>query len=131
MNSLPPSGPTTSWWATIYSADGDKAIATQKNGSLYYFARDRLGSTRALVNTGGSIVEMYHYSAFGAVYNVDANGVDTAHTSGGLTAVLYTGQVWDAESRLPKAGCTTIATATTIPAWGASWPATPPATATG
>ncbi|MFA6135142.1 MAG: RHS repeat-associated core domain-containing protein, partial [Phycisphaerae bacterium] len=38
-------------------------------------------------------------SAFGAVYNVDANGVDTAHTPG-LTAVLYTGQVWDAESGL-------------------------------
>ncbi|MFA6135147.1 MAG: RHS repeat-associated core domain-containing protein [Phycisphaerae bacterium] len=89
-----------SWWATIYSSDGDKAIATRKSDdSLYYFARDRLGSTRALVNTGGSIVEMYHYSAFGAVYNVDANGVDTAHTPG-LTAVLYTGQVWDAESGL-------------------------------
>jgi RHS repeat-associated protein len=64
----------------------DKLRQTSSAGTLY-FTQDHLGSTRALTDTSGNVVESVNYDSFG-------NGAST------LSRYGFTGREWDAEANL-------------------------------
>jgi RHS repeat-associated protein len=64
----------------------EKLRQTGSSGTLY-FSHDYLGSTRALTDTSGNVVESISYDSFG-------NGAST------LSRYGYTGREWDADANL-------------------------------
>lgn len=64
----------------------DKLRQTGSSGTLY-FSQDHLGSTRALTDASGNMVESVNYESFG-------NGAST------LSRYGYTGREWDADTNL-------------------------------
>jgi RHS repeat-associated protein len=64
----------------------DKLRQTSSAGTVY-FTQDHLGSTRALTDSSGSVVENVNYDSFG-------NGVSS------LTRYGYTGREWDGDANL-------------------------------
>jgi RHS repeat-associated protein len=64
----------------------DKLRQTSSTGTVY-FTQDHLGSTRALTDASGNVVENINYDSFG-------NGSST------LSRYGYTGREWDAEANL-------------------------------
>ncbi|HYG83051.1 MAG TPA: RHS repeat-associated core domain-containing protein, partial [Pyrinomonadaceae bacterium] len=65
----------------------DDKLRQMGNAGTYYFVQDHLGSTRALTDGGGDVVENVSYDSFG-------NGAST------LTRYGYTGREWDADAAL-------------------------------
>jgi RHS repeat-associated protein len=64
----------------------DKLRQTSSSATLY-FSQDHLGSTRALTDSSGNVVESVSYDSFG-------NGAST------LSRYGYTGREWDADANL-------------------------------
>jgi RHS repeat-associated protein len=64
----------------------DKLRQTSSAGTVY-FTQDHLGSTRALTDSSGNVVESVNYDSFG-------NGASS------LTRYGYTGREWDADANL-------------------------------
>jgi RHS repeat-associated protein len=64
----------------------DKLKQTSSSATLY-FSQDHLGSTRALTDSSGNVVESVSYDSFG-------NGAST------LSRYGYTGREWDADANL-------------------------------
>jgi RHS repeat-associated protein len=75
----------------ITGPDGLPVEQIDSNNNVQYFVLDHLGSTRALLNSDGSIAGTYTYSTFGAV---------TSHTGSATTPLTFAGQYADTESNL-------------------------------
>jgi RHS repeat-associated protein len=77
----------------------DSKIASQ-TGS-YFYLKDALGSIIDIVDSSGSIVQHYAYSAFGKILKIlDGSGNDISTNPVVEPYFTYTGREWDAESGL-------------------------------
>src|SRR5205085_9678842 len=65
----------------------DDKIRQTSSSSTLYFSKDHLGSTRALTDSSGNVIESVSYDSFG-------NG------SSSLTRYGYTGREWDSDANL-------------------------------
>lgn len=65
--------------------------------AIYYYHKDGLGSTAALTNSIGEVVEIYKYGAYGEVEITDASGALLENSAAG-NPFLYTGQFFDSET---------------------------------
>lgn len=74
---------------SLRGAGGDEAI--------YYYHKDGLGSTAALTDKNGAVVERYKYGPYGEPEITDANGVLLEESALGNNH-LYTGQIYDPET---------------------------------
>lgn len=67
--------------------------ATRLNtGTWYYLLRDHIGSTRAVANESGTVLERYNYDAYGRLTTSPANFTLVRN---GTIRYLYTGQEYD------------------------------------
>jgi RHS repeat-associated protein len=71
-------------------ANGER-IARDTSGTVYYYLKDHLGSTRAMVDQNGVILARYNYYAYGE----EMNSIITVGTD-----YKYTGKEYDEESGL-------------------------------
>ncbi|MCG8550069.1 MAG: hypothetical protein MI799_06685, partial [Desulfobacterales bacterium] len=84
-----------------FGGDVDDPILMEYDGQDYYFARDRLGSIRAVTDSTGALVESYEYSPFGLMKIFDNQGQDITATGSTIgNPYGYTGRRWDGESGL-------------------------------
>ena len=72
----------------------------RSEGSLnvYYYHKDGLGSTTALTNKAGEVVETYQYGAYGEPEIHDGTNGALLEASAIGNNHLYTGQIYDAET---------------------------------
>jgi len=70
---------------------GDDLVRMDRGSGVYYYLYDGLGSTRQLVNTGGSVTDGYSYDAFG-------EGLSHSPSSGVLNPFLFNAQQFDTAS---------------------------------
>lgn len=74
----------------VYAYGSDLIDQRQtSSGTVHFFLTDGLGSTRALLNTSGTVTDQYTYDAYG----------NTIASSGSSTPnrYLYTGEQWDSD----------------------------------
>ena len=69
-----------------YTYGGGKRIALEKDGGIYYYHPDRLGSVRLITDEDGRVLKRCNYTAFGSVLS-DSGTFDNDY--------LYTSQVID------------------------------------
>ena len=81
----------------LYGNDIDEALQLKRGSSVYYYHTNHLGSTMALSDAAGAIVERVDYDAYGQPTFFDADGNVLAQSSIG-NAILFTGREYDAES---------------------------------
>ena len=81
----------------LYGNDIDEALQMTKGSAVYYYHANHLGSTMALSDADGTIVERVDYDAYGQPTFFDAEGSVMAQSSIG-NAILFTGREYDAES---------------------------------
>lgn len=81
----------------LYGNDIDEALQMKRGFSVYYYHTNHLGSTIALSDADGIIVERVDYDAYGQPTFFDADGNIMAQSSIG-NAILFTGREYDAES---------------------------------
>ena len=81
----------------LYGNDIDEALQMTKGSAVYYYHANHLGSTMALSDAAGAIVERVDYDAYGQPTFFDANGNTMAQSSIGNT-ILFTGREYDDES---------------------------------
>lgn len=81
----------------LYGNDIDEALQMTKGSAVYYFHTNHLGSTMALSDADGAIVERVDYDAYGQPTFFDADGNIIAQPSIDNT-ILFTGREYDAES---------------------------------
>lgn len=81
----------------LYGNDIDEALQMKRGSSVYYYHTNHLGSTMALSDAAGTIVELVDYDAYGQPTFSDADGNVLAHSYVG-NAILFTGREYDAES---------------------------------
>ena len=65
---------------------GDDLISQDRSGSVSYYHYDGLGSTRALSNGAGDVIDTYNYEAFGELLN---------STGSSDNSYLFTGEQFD------------------------------------
>lgn len=71
---------------------GDTTVARRdEHGATVYLLEDHLGSTRCVVDEGGAVLARYTYAPFGAPQLEEGQA---------QSALLYTGEQWDAEAEL-------------------------------
>jgi RHS repeat-associated protein len=83
----------------VYGNKLDEVVLMNRGGSSYYFHNDVIGSTLALTNTAGNVVESYRYDPYGAVTFFNGSGNPIA-SSAVNNSVLFTGRQYDVESGL-------------------------------
>lgn len=81
----------------LYGNVIDEVLQMTKGSAVYYYHTNHLGSTMALSNADGAIIERVDYNAYGQPAFFDANGNTIAQSSIG-NAILFTGREYDAES---------------------------------
>lgn len=81
----------------LYGNDIDEALQMTKGSAVYYYHTNHLGSTMALSDADGAIVERVDYDAYGQPTFFDVDGNALAQSSIG-NAILFTGREYDAES---------------------------------
>ncbi len=69
-----------------YGLVDGRLLSQHRGGVDSYYLHDAQGSTRALVDSAGTVTDTYHYSAFGEIY---------AQTGSTLNNYLYTSQQHD------------------------------------
>lgn len=70
---------------------GDDLVRMDRAGGIYYYLYDGLGSTRQLVNTGGTVTDGYYFDAFG-------EGLSRSPSSGVVNPFLFNAQQFDTAS---------------------------------
>lgn len=80
----------------IHAPGVDHPLAMWRGDKWYYFATDRLGSVRALLDAQGQVVERYRYTAYGLP--IAAEGTPAAISA--LHPFGFAGREFDAESGL-------------------------------
>ena len=78
----------------LYGNDIDEALQMKRSSSVYYYHTNHLGSTMALSDANGAIVERVDYDAYGQPTFSDADGNVLAQSSIG-NAILFTGREYD------------------------------------
>ena len=68
---------------------GDDLVRMDRGSGVYYYIYDGLGSTRQLVNTGGSVTDTWGYSALGEL---------ASHTGSTVNPFLFNAQQFDGTS---------------------------------
>ena len=81
----------------LYGNDVDEALQMKRGSSVYYYHTNHLGSTMALSDATGAIVERVDYDAYGQPTFFDPDGSVLAQSSIG-NAMMFTGREYDAES---------------------------------
>ena len=83
----------------IYGAQGLPLEQINRDGSVFWFHHDQLGSTRALTNSHRNVVGLYGYTLYGQrpLSNGDNDGDDGLPAK---TPLLFAGQYTDLESGL-------------------------------
>ena len=81
----------------LYGNGIDEALQMTKGSAVYYYHTNHLGSTMALSDANGAIVERVDYDAYGQPTFFDADGNKLAQSTVG-NAILFTGREYDAES---------------------------------
>jgi RHS repeat-associated protein len=72
-----------------------------RNGEIYYYIADALGSIRTLVDTMGYIRQMYEYNAFGEIVQVlDEEGAPIPINEAITNPYTFTGREYDPETGL-------------------------------
>jgi YD repeat-containing protein len=65
-------------------------------GEMFYYHCDELGSTLALTDAGGNVIERYDYDDFGQPFILSPDGVPTGETESGVgNPYLFHGLEWD------------------------------------
>jgi len=77
----------------VHGARVDELLTKISGTSAVYFHADGLGSTVALTDETGSVVESFTYDAFGAATIRNASGV-AIQTSGYQNRFMFTGREW-------------------------------------
>jgi RHS repeat-associated protein len=72
----------------------------ERDGEIYYFIPDALGSIRALVDTKGYIRQMYEYSSFGGIRVLDEEGSPISIKDAIPNPYTFTGREFDPETGL-------------------------------
>ena len=81
----------------LYGNDINEALQMKRGSSVYYYHTNHLGSTMALSDATGAIVERVDYDTYGQPTFFDADGNVLAQSYIG-NAILFTGREYDAES---------------------------------
>ena len=68
---------------------GDDLVRMNRGSGVYYYIYDGLGSTRQLVNTGGTVTDTWGYSAFGML---------ASHAGSTVNPFLFNAQQFDGAS---------------------------------
>jgi RHS repeat-associated protein len=85
----------------IHGPGIDEPISMWRNGEVYYYIPDALGSIRALVDTMGYIRQIYEYNAFGEIVQVlDEEGASIPIEDAIPNPYTYTGREFDPETGL-------------------------------
>lgn len=83
----------------VYSPRTDDVLMAWRGDDQYYFHKNRLGSTVAVTNASGAVVERYSYDAFGAPQFFAPNGAEISSSVIG-NDILFTGREYDSETGL-------------------------------
>ena len=83
----------------LYGNDIDEALQMKRGSVIHYYHTNHLGSTIALSDSGGVIVERIDYDVYGLPTFYDANGNVLTQNSVG-NVVLFTGREYDVESSI-------------------------------
>ncbi len=75
----------------------DEPLALDRGGQRYDYLSDALGSTLALADASGQVVERYAYDVFGSPAVFDGQGTPIAQSAFG-NRFLFTGREFDAET---------------------------------
>ena len=70
-------------------------VAEKTAAGIYYYLHDQLGSTVALTDSSGNVVNSYQYDPYGNV---------VSQTEGVANSVKWQGAIWDATTQLYKMG---------------------------
>ena len=79
----------------VYGQHVDDVVALDRGGQRYYTHRDALGSTAALTDAGGQVIERYLYDPYGKPFVTDAVGA-LRPASIVANPSLFTGRWYDA-----------------------------------
>lgn len=88
---------TTAYY--VYGLRLDEPVMMNRSGQDYYYHADILGSTAALTDSTGNLVESYIYNPYGKVTVYDEAGSPVAASVKG-NPYLFTGRRYDVESAL-------------------------------
>jgi RHS repeat-associated protein len=84
---------------TVTSAGAIAGVSTSPGH--FYFLKDALGSLTDIINSSGTVIQKYEYSAFGKIRSItDATGVDITSSPLLNAAFTFTGRELDDESGL-------------------------------
>ena len=83
----------------VYSPLTDDVLMVWRGDDKYYFHKNRLGSTVAVTNASGAVVERYSYDVFGAPKFFAPNGAERASSVIG-NDILFVGREYDRETGL-------------------------------
>ena len=78
-----------------HGASADEPVEMNRNGTVYFYHTDGLGSITALTNENGDTVQSYTYSSFGETKVYGANGVSIGESQMVQSPYAYTGREWD------------------------------------
>lgn len=81
----------------LYGNEFDETLQMKRSSATYYYHTNHLGSTMALTDAAGSVVERVDYDAYGQPTFIDATGNVLAQSSIGNN-ILFTGREYDVES---------------------------------
>jgi RHS repeat-associated protein len=84
----------------IHGPGIDEPLMMERDGKIYYFIPDALGSIRALVDTNGFIRQMYEYSSFGVIRILDEEGAPIPINEAITNPYTFTGREFDPETGL-------------------------------
>jgi RHS repeat-associated protein len=76
----------------VHNLGTDNHLAMEKNGKLYVYYKDTLGSVIAITDYWGNIVQTYDYDSFGNIVSIKDPTFEQPYT--------YTGREWDKETGL-------------------------------
>lgn len=80
----------------LYGNNIDEALQMTRGEKAYYYQTNHLGSTMALTNSAGKLIERVAYDVYGVPTFVDSVGAELATSSVGNN-ILFTGREYDAE----------------------------------
>ena len=83
----------------IYGNNLNEMVKANINEKSYYYHTNNLGSTMAITNNNGSVVEEVEYDAYGQFSIKDSNGKQVSASSIG-NHYLYAGLYYDSESEI-------------------------------
>lgn len=81
----------------LYGNSIDETLQMTKGNAVYYYHTNHLGSTMALSDANGTLVERVEYDSYGLPTFLDAAGNTIAQSAVG-NDILFTGREYDAES---------------------------------